>query len=508
MRGCAALGALLLGACQAPAVVPINAEGTGVVFLVMVDADGAPTRISSGLVLDDGVPVAGERPRLRVDPPEVGAVAVSLSPQVLAEIDPLFDPQRLSEVVLSIGTPPREVERLPQGAEILLKSRLPKSASLTAYADVSLDSLSESLTLSVVVDPERCRNPNFEPLVPFGRVANVLADTDVVLRTGGIKQIVASPFDDQVLLGTFIGIFLARPGEGVLPVRQPSQNEPGNGVRVDHPLLASGEIVGFVVHPVPLPNGDRRILLVESQETPGPLGRLYWLDWGPEGLKQLRTATVSAGHRFRSVAQAANGDILLGADGGKLLLYDGDQWLRRSLTSSTQLMGGPVLATRDPQRPWVVATGNFLHMYRADLDIFESFEAEARIQRLGLRPTGSLEVWAGGDLGGLYVFQERWSRVSLALPPRYGPCAAETTLPHSLNRKMDGVFFLDDYLYLLPVECAVVMAVRLQDRCVSLQVPQGMPVQTGVADYEALSIAQDQLLVGGHSGLLYRAKIR
>ncbi len=499
--------AMLLACGDTRRLTPAG-EGLRVAFLVMVDADGHPTRFA-GITLGqtNTAPLA-----MQALPGESGAVLLEISADSLSSYDARFDPARIAEVTLELAAPPGAPTAFRDNDELLIRAPIPPGVWQMAFTSDTPALDLGRLTLRFPVAIDHCTNPNAGNLTPFGPQMDIFADhPEISPRT--IRNFI--PLDSQhLLVQTNLALYLVERGKGIVDETVVGLDSPGSRFHLPQ-FLPGGILDDVAIDPREGPR--RRVLIAVHVGDDRGIehdGYALQLSLSADGLRWVGTATTSPGYRYRSVAIDGQGTAMILADEGLTLLDDQPGWRRLTLPASTGYdESRKIIATGNPDIPFMMGTRRRIHIYRRGTDDFDTHAVEGSTEQsihfrgFSADPEPIFDGWAAGTDGAIFRRTPlRWRPVLLALPPRYALCASTDRPPFALVRNGEAIVVAGQYAYLAISDCSAVVVIRRMDECASLLTDSG-PAQNVMGGYVSLAVFNGEIFAAGHEGRLMVAPI-
>lgn len=524
-----ALAVLGLIGCAADPVrtVDVSEAKEAVGFVVRVDVDGTWAAIGAPFGLDaDGALGFGARPQLTLPADTEGLVVLVPVARVLEAV-PGFDDAMASDLRLFVDDV-RPLELLPDG-RLRTSLGLPegtrvwrvRASSAEAEAITPADPLGADaqarLTLGVPFDPEHCRpqaQANMQPWGPDDPLEG-LRDLDLWRRFDDVVHfdadhlLVAAPAS---LLWLERGVGLDASDLGGPPYRiLPAQEVLPGGAGLED--LAWSDLAADP--------RDRRTLFAVASHTPPDApstGYVVRLRAGPEGITEVRTATVVRGF-LEQIAIAEDGAWLAAGVAGINVRghVDHDEIVLGPRPTDVGNEIRAVAATGRAEAPWMMSGTNRVHTFSPSLDAwttdFVGIELGETIRLRGLavaRRGEVVEHWTGGTNGSLFLGGPglTWQLYEPQMPPRFGVCTQRPNEPRPrLRVGLDDIAAVGEQLYIVADDCAALMQMRLQDRCTSLLgFGDGPDAGDGLA--RAIDVFEEQVVVVGEDAKVWVAPTR
>lgn len=486
-------------------VVRVQAPATDLdlVFPVVVDALGEPRSVLAPLSIRGGVVSPSDPTLLPVDLERETLVLVGLTAGALADAEPAFIVDRITDVELRRGAPPEaSTWRASAG---LADLPIPSSAVLLALEDGALapassaitDALVARLAVTVPIDPEHCGAGLPSELRAFGAEGELLPGAP----DGGAIDRVVRIDEDRVIgvtrFGGVLHVFTRGGAIGpalVLPAA-PGGLAEANGLAFDEAtqrVIVAGRVV-------------------TCGEAPGcELGTVWEVSIGAEGLEGAETSTRAAGHELTSVAVDRLGrTIVTGTDG---LVFVRDR-------GSSAFVRAPSLPTHEPRGeradldhvialvgPGAMhALAGVFRIFSGDVTVpnvdFEELAGLAgqttRFRSLAEAPDG--ELWVVSRPSALLRGRvgEGFTRVEPRLPPSYAPCVDQTGEAPIEWRAVA----LDDRHAYVVTECSALLRIRRSDLCTSVVTRPGGQVTSSDALLHVTSDDRGVVVSGARGGL-------
>lgn len=515
-----------------PAPVELPETATPTAFLLVTRTEsGVLAHVGALFGVSEGRRSFGEVPALMLGDDELDLFLVSFSVEALRGAVPGLDDARLVELEERIDSPPprpvRSVERglarvdvrLPDGAEVVRIEATGRGSPLAA-SDPVRAWIIDGITLRVPEDPEHCR-PIAGPLSRYGASDDVVGELTQGDR--GMRHLnrVVRVDERRVVAASPLGVFLVERGSDATEAApgQPARHATSAELA---PALSNPVIEGLAVAPAPGPDGRRLLLVVggHREVASGPtLGWAAEVVLGPEGFEAAVTVLGGEAVPLRAAAIDASGRAMILGDGS--VVYSrrpGETWQRTEIPHDRPIRddtGRRLVAAGDPARPFVAGTRARIHVFDAARDAWIS-ETISGVQgdlhshalAAGLR-AGAFELWAG-SVGGRVLRRSSagWRELTLAPPPRYAPCDVSGVSERpAFTRRVDGMALGGDHLFLVADGCAAVLAVRLEDHCVSLITFEGRDAEATSPAFHELTVAGDELVVVGEAGQVWTARL-
>ncbi len=529
----AALGVLLLAGCSSHHVTEIDlTQGAGdeVVFFVVFDEANAIARTTTPLRLDADGASGGEAPSITLERDEASVVLVRFGLDTLVTG---YEPERFDDLEIRIAPPPAErTRRLAPGGRTVSDSALPPTATLARVelraegdALAPLDAgerlasgVRTGLTLTTPIDPEFCRNVDAEPLRPFGAAASVGV---VEPEPFGTLRAVAHVEPDVLLVGTGSALYVLRRG-GVVSAPPLTPGTPGPWLPYETLApepngLGNGSVA---VDPTTAGQASRRVVLTVETDLGGELfrGYVFELTYQDGTIGDVVTATVVE-TRVRDVAFAEDGSYAVVGDEGTFVVVSPDGAIRAypiPPPNGTRDEARTVVATQDPEFPWIAGTRNRLHRLAVARGAWSTQgvtpPSQESLHFVGLTSStdgAPARSWALGAAGLLMTFEDgEWVKQPLLMPPAFGPCSPSGAVAEpELTGPMEAMAQSGGYLYTVAKGCTGFPVVRETDRCVSMLAIEGRPVELVDDFIEAAEVSNGELVVVGHRGEVYAARV-
>lgn len=516
--------------------VELAAIQTDHAFFVFLDAAGTPVRVTPVFAARAG---GGPTPSFALEAREERLVLVALDDAALEAHHPAYDRARPEALEATLEVPPekwvarpldgvRLAKALPEGARLYGARLLEGEGGLAPASDEARDAVLAAVTLAIPVDHAVCLEPGVGRLVSFGRTRSVTSGLpDQTKDARAIQRARWVDADRAVAVTTRYALFVERGRDLVLDPVAPGRRggyfdplafEPGMAAGIADMVLDRSRPGPVVVVAV------GSISMTEDRAE----GRVWELAVHDDGLELVRTTTLTFGPE--SVAIDPQGAIALVEYG---LFAETRAPGATAFERLPRLEPAPdrgaathrVLWTGDAREPLVATTADRLHVYDAALGAWKTTDVtfsalspgtpldptrdKLLFRGLAVRPLAEgVEVWAGGDFGGLFrrpSFGE-WTRVDYLAPPGYSNCSRPVgNYPDVLmSSPIDDLVFDGGYLYAAFRECAAVIGLRVEDLCAETLGLEGLePAPSDIADLQALDLLNGRLMVAGESGQLY-----
>jgi hypothetical protein len=488
--------------------VPLDAYAFEYGFVVLLDEEGAVTRVSQPFGVEDGALTFGALPAYDLEPEEREILLLGLPAGAVASAVADFDPARANEIELTdvipgvlpfyVNDTSALVIELPQGTRAL------RGEFEGGLADVDLPG---DFVLIVPIAPESCGRFAAGGLVPFGPSQTIIP-LDPGMQSDDFFFI--DLLDESTAIGMTPRAFYLVRSDGTFSVIG------SDGLPGPDPYL----FAGFAY--------DRGASTVWLAAVARANGLLMEISVSPFELGVVDTATL-ANARFADVALDPEGRPMIIAEDGGFFRFEGagrftelarvegfvpDEYMHR------------LHATGDDQLPYLAASEGRLHVYDADRGSWVSdtipgiwlntYPADVAFKGNGLTSTrnaaGQLELWAAGT-GGLLLRRvelEPWAAVDLHYPPRFIGCSSGLLPYPDLvgSQTFDGLIADGEDLFITLRECTAMIQVRPGTNCTAvLSIGVSDPAFYDI-DLQAIAIFGDTLVLAGEDALMFTGKLR
>lgn len=530
MRAVAALCLLVVG-CSSTYVTEVDLTQDGrreVAFFAVLDEARAIVRTTTPLVLEADGTSRGAARTLTLEAGESEVVLVRFGFDALA---PGFLTDRLDALEIRIAPPPADrTRRLAVDGTVLVDAPLPAATELSRVElrsasslaplgteDRSATSVRTGLTLTTPIDPEHCRNPQAESLRPFGATAQLSVPNDPGFHT---FRWVVHVAPDVLLVGTGPALYVLERG-GTIEAPPHVPGTPGPWLPLDS-LAPEPEGLfnaGLAVDPTTEGQSSRRVVIAAATEYEPDRFRSYVfeLTYRDGTLGEVVTSTVFE-ERARNLAFAEDGSYAVVGDQGLFLLFDRGSIRSYPLPPPIGIVdeSRQVLATRDPEYPWISGTRNRLNRLSLARDGWSTQvitpPSQESLHFAGLASVtegGATRAWALGNPGLFLALEEgTWVDHPLIMPPAFGPCSpsGNVAAPEIVG-PMESMARGGGHLYMAHKGCTAFLAVRQSDLCVSMARVEGRPIEMVEDFVEALEVFRGELVAVGQGGVVYAGRI-
>lgn len=495
-------------------------------FLVILDGDGNPTRLTAPFGIEGDRLIFGSLPVITFVGGESSFVLVGFDDTDAAASAGGFQRERASEITAVLKAPPNIPQREEKAAGGVLTRGLPEGTKLFSgalltglirleNADQYREKILGAVTLEFPIEAEYCRIPKETLLGPF--TDQVDAFTGALSAKPNVHQMFwLDP--RRLFVATWTGVAVLEPGQPLQPGSRAltlaeGMPTPIAGLRVFagdvDPRTRSSTISTRAL--IAGNNPDTRlskiweleirgtsIALVRETEQPNPIGEISILYDG----RQL--VSSDEGRIFERDPNT----------GALTLIYELDTFVLKE----EQIVH--LRAVDDDRYPMIAATQGRVHLFDTQSGRFTyeelSQEGVGALDKLdfnllqaGPNAGGALEFWAGGERDTLFrkIGAGNWERIHLQFPPRFFPCVAHDEESGALY--YPGIWwksaFTRDYIHLIPKECTAVVQVRREDLCVSVLQQDELDVEFTDDYLTAIDALEGHLAVGGDHGRTYRS---
>lgn len=483
-------------------------QDSGVVVVILLDAEGLPTRSLDPFGLDEGRLTFGQAPRVQLREGETRAVWLRLDPSQWQATLPRLDLARLPELKVKVAAPPRppQYEPLPNDLGIRATLELP-SAGVQAFdeagARVDHGFLQSTLTLEVWLDGRACAEPGRSELRPYA-----LNDLPFTMPPPGERQ------DGILSLAALDSPYLLVGGAGVVLISRDTLFLPASGRYIAPEHLRNlgfdeARITGLAraedaAHP-------GRVFATLSHNGGGALLELRVIPAALGVMEVVRTATVVESALFR-ISRDLDGTLAVAGDEGLVLILDADADNARRLP----LPGGEyagfatsqLIWTEDPNEPLIANSLVAMHGLNRSRDTwsttpFMSGGFGVRFRGLA-RHRG--QIWAASNKNTFYqrLGPGAYQSVSPRMDPAMRACGTGEieTFPVVL-RHVDTIAADDDALFFAYDECSIAVRLRGDDLCASSILPPAGTPSVVSWDYTASLVHEGALILGTSEGELW-----
>ncbi|MEQ8278053.1 MAG: hypothetical protein RMA76_28390 [Deltaproteobacteria bacterium] len=497
-------------------------------FFVVLDEANTITRTTTPLFVEADGTSRGTARSVTLDGDEAHVVLVRVPVEVLG---PSFVGSRFDDVEVRVEAPPMErLRRFATGGGTVVDAAIPGDAELSRVdfegattAPISSDDALASrvrgaITLTTPVDPEFCRDTSIAPLAAFGAEAKLELPGEGGATT--LRGLIAVE-PDVVVVAAQGGLYVVRRGgRAQTPALVPGTPGPWLDLTALSPEVDNGFFAGLAVDPRDANGSSRRIVLAVTMEYALEQFRsaVYEVTYRDGTLGEVVTSTVFD-HRARDVAFAADGTYAVIGDEGTFLEGRPDGTLR-SLPIPAPV--GPidesrqVIATEDPEFPWVAATRGRLHRF---VDERQAWSGKIIIQPSqeslhfaglsAVREDGEIGIWALGSAGLLLKLEDGdWAEKPLVMPPSYGPCSPSGNVATPiLAGSTEALGGGEGLLFPVKTGCTAVPVVRVSDTCTWMLPIEGRATRLGDDLIEVIDVFDGELFAAGKGAYLYSTRI-
>ena len=489
---------VVLTACEKGRTVAVDLRGVTAELAVVLTLDGneVPVRVSAPFSLSEGSVLAGSPPDWDLEGSEQTMIAVALDDAALSSLYGDLAP-RDGQPTIELAPPPDRPSFDPQTSltEVWLQTAVGPDAFVIpadAPAGQRLDideypTVQAELRVRLPVDPEPCLPRGERRLYPYAAELDGAFDdlgfTRVQQRLSDVARL-----DNNTALIAGPGLYVLRRGQRAARGRSTHDE---SDIWIPGILLFPNGRGGRVVSIALLPaggDGVRRGVITarSSTEDEGDISWIHQITFGPNGVFLEQTLAELAGRQLENVDIDADGRFVTIAEDGQVFVGElGSTTLENYTVTDRPLEGLVVGWTGQQDNPIVVGADLALYLANTDLDMWgpidvSAFNDSSEISEIALLPERN-QIWAAGTNAAIMVREGRgdWEYPSLQLPPRFEPCAIPMSPLEGLRTKLnvDAIAAGDGYIYLSQESCTAVIALREQDRCVSVLTPDGGPAQ-------------------------------
>lgn len=474
-------------------------------FYVVFDAAGMPARLSAVYGVDGGKVVSGGDPLLKLEDGESRAAAVALTKEELTALHGGFLPEQTERITVALAEPPDAPITFDDHA----LAALPNTAQIFG---ATIEEVSPAITLSLPVEPEWCKPSHGTAMRPFGATAELLPPSVVIDGEGDqlddrFRRLVSvHKLDgDRVLAASQWLIFIVHRGEAF----------GAHVFRVDRAQPETIEINSLYLGSADA-NGVRPMIAGGKQ---GAYPAVFELELEGDDVRFVRTATivrVETGNPFiHDAIVDRRGDTIAVGDGGTAIIRrrGESQFVARaplSKRTGAEYVFWRIIDTGDANAPHLL-TENDGRLMLGDMasDAWQTFERGDRLDNrrfygLAVAPGGG-EYWAAGVKGSVFANAGAgWEKLDLFVPPSFTPCATPTPEGRrAFTSTLRAVALDAEAGYLAFSDCNVVLRVTREEHCVSVLSSDGAPAMPTHLDWQAIEVADGEMIVGGSNGLLF-----
>ena len=532
LRPVAARGLIVAGVCAVaggctPEPIPLDLTDRDVDFgfLVVVDSNLSPRRLSATFAIEDQEVVHGALPAVSLLDADEGAVFVAFRRTDVADRVHGFDTSAPSSIAVRIGQPPSSATVVYRRDAWTTTLKLPEdSAVINAETGATLSDRRtlDSLYLTVTVDPEFCGKAYTNKTVPFGATERILPNESLRLaghsgsKTRNIEQLLT--LDDDTIIGLHRAyLFMATRGEDV-PSTPLAETWPAKVVAT-HQLTPSSPrgalLFRAALSPTTRADGRRTLLLAGKDHD--EQGLILEVAVDGRGFEPIGTASIALAQvpALEDVIFDVNGNALATGDEGVVLVRrPGERVFTPAPVLTTLRLVRRIVSTGDPEAPHLLASDDGrLHVGDAisgALMVTPISHNTTSLHFNGLAVAGG-ELWAAAEEGVITVrgTDGGWKPAELITPPSMDLCSipidggARILAGEVLDLATDG-----DHVYAIFAECSAIVRIRLSDRCVSPILRGDEPVNVSTVRNRDLHIRGDELFIGGDEGMVYVLDVR
>ncbi len=514
---------LSLAACEKGRTVAVDLRGVtaDVAVIVTLDGNDVPVRMSAPFGLDDGIVSYGQPPDWTFEGPEATLIAVGLDAAQLTAVYGPYAP-RPGRPELSLARPPLQPQFDPLTPldEIWLETAIgPNAFVIPAEGSpgrrLSIDAyptLQNEMRLRLPVDPEPCLPGGERRLFAYASDLDGALDAIDANRNQQRLEAVARLDDRTALIGG-PGLFVVRRGQRAARGR-PEHDAPDVWVPGDRlwPGENGGRVQSIAMHPADDGPVKRGVVTVRGNDRSW-IHQISLSDGGVflqqtlAEIEQTNLMDIDLDAEGRYVAVARDGDVYFGGLGST----DVDS---SRIIDVDEIETFAVRWTGQIQEPVVVSGDRAIYLSNATFDSWTSdvtltITERGEITELTIVPDRT-EIWAAGSDGVIAVRPGRQPlrQQTLILPPRFLDCAVPTSPLEGLRTLLavDALAAGDGFVYASQESCSGVIAIRLQDRCISVLTPDGGPAEVifisggGDKQLRAATYGDGQLIMVGDEG--------